>query len=539
MDKFSQILNESVLISLDTEPADSVYAWYLYQKFATYFNQNFTEWAAYKKGLIDKNGKVIKKPETQEEKNSLNAVANLSRKLKIYLKKHASESVIKIISFYLRNQLRTQSQALAEHYKEAGEFFDNREMNFLLNFNRKVGLRKLNLREANQLTDTATIDLSGSVNLKEAITAESIQSFLKSASVSVNNEVIPSLIVNDFYGDSSDATGITVETTEYNRFVVLDKAQDNIKQYNSFNFPSEIYVKENGQIIDRVQIKIMSYDKIEISHNNKDNVEVEAFVEFLRDVNNFKTVVYDVSDIINIDVEEDKIHVYYAGAQKINLLQAKVEGEQLIINALDEGMTSAFVDSMYDTLHFKESTETPALTGYVPPLGKKPKKRKVLKPISEQGEESELLKKTKGTIPDLLKAFHELYDTWQEHDGEGADAEVQRKGLCSDIADAFSDILMDAGITVMFPDKEESKEHVYAIAYSEDSGEAYKVDIDWHKYEKEIFVGPRSGEKKKEYEKIKGFNPAEEDIDITKTEEIFESIQMIRSAKLYENMSLR
>ena len=102
------------MINVDREPADSHYAWYFYQAFLKFFNAEFKDWTAHKYGLIDDKGKILRKPKTSEEKASLNAIANLVRKLKTNLNKHASSSVSKIMGYYLKYGLRTQSEVLKE-----------------------------------------------------------------------------------------------------------------------------------------------------------------------------------------------------------------------------------------------------------------------------------------------------------------------------------------------------------------------------------------------------------------------------------------
>jgi len=55
--------------------------------FATLLSKPFIKWDAYKLGIIDENGKKIKKATTSDEKNSIDMFQNLIRKLKIVLNK--------------------------------------------------------------------------------------------------------------------------------------------------------------------------------------------------------------------------------------------------------------------------------------------------------------------------------------------------------------------------------------------------------------------------------------------------------------------
>lgn len=50
--------------------------------FATLLSKRFIKWDAYKLGLIDEKGKLLRKPSTSEEKKSLGTFENLVRKVK-------------------------------------------------------------------------------------------------------------------------------------------------------------------------------------------------------------------------------------------------------------------------------------------------------------------------------------------------------------------------------------------------------------------------------------------------------------------------
>lgn len=71
--------------------------------FASLLAKKFTDWDAYKLGLIDKKGKLIKKASSAEEKKALGTFENLVRKVKSVILKFVPDNKYLqfIISAYL------------------------------------------------------------------------------------------------------------------------------------------------------------------------------------------------------------------------------------------------------------------------------------------------------------------------------------------------------------------------------------------------------------------------------------------------------
>lgn len=67
--------------------------WMTY-RFAYLIYRKFKEWDAYKLGLIDAQGNIIRDPKTAEEKRSFGAFDNLVRKIKKVITKYAGEAAI-------------------------------------------------------------------------------------------------------------------------------------------------------------------------------------------------------------------------------------------------------------------------------------------------------------------------------------------------------------------------------------------------------------------------------------------------------------
>ena len=65
---------------------------YFAYKIGILLSKPFTEWEAYKLGLIDEKGNVIKKPKTPEEKDALNPFYNLVRKIKYVIVKFVGDN---------------------------------------------------------------------------------------------------------------------------------------------------------------------------------------------------------------------------------------------------------------------------------------------------------------------------------------------------------------------------------------------------------------------------------------------------------------
>jgi hypothetical protein len=68
-------------------------------KFANFIRKPFTDWKAYKLGIIDEKGNLLKKPTTKEEKESHDFLINIIRKIKKVIVKYVGDS--KILGFLL------------------------------------------------------------------------------------------------------------------------------------------------------------------------------------------------------------------------------------------------------------------------------------------------------------------------------------------------------------------------------------------------------------------------------------------------------
>lgn len=75
-------------------------------EFAIKLSRSFEKWDAFELGLIDKDGELIKRPKTKEEKDSLDTFDNLIRKVKRLLLKYIPGKNLFsfIISAYLLKQ---------------------------------------------------------------------------------------------------------------------------------------------------------------------------------------------------------------------------------------------------------------------------------------------------------------------------------------------------------------------------------------------------------------------------------------------------
>lgn len=86
--------------------------------FAILLSKDFKKWEAYKLGIINDKGEILRKPKTKEEKNSLDSFENLVRKLKIILLKFVPSA--KYLSFIIAAYL------LKEENNTHHEIFRNR-----------------------------------------------------------------------------------------------------------------------------------------------------------------------------------------------------------------------------------------------------------------------------------------------------------------------------------------------------------------------------------------------------------------------------
>jgi hypothetical protein len=72
------------------------------------FQKPFTKWSAYKLGLIDENGDIIKKAETKKEKAALDPIINLVRKVKKILVKYIGDR--QLVNLLISGYLITESK---------------------------------------------------------------------------------------------------------------------------------------------------------------------------------------------------------------------------------------------------------------------------------------------------------------------------------------------------------------------------------------------------------------------------------------------
>jgi len=101
-------------------------------KFANLFRLQFIDWPAYKTGIIDDKGNLLKKAKTKEEKNSFDMLANIVRKIKKIIVKYAGDSKILnfIIAAYL---LKKESYSALNIEEEINEVLTKEEIDKLYN----------------------------------------------------------------------------------------------------------------------------------------------------------------------------------------------------------------------------------------------------------------------------------------------------------------------------------------------------------------------------------------------------------------------
>jgi hypothetical protein len=109
---------------------------FLVYKFASLIKKTYTEWDAYKLGLIDEKGEVIRKPKTTEEKNSFGKVESFVLKVKnILLKYIRSEKLLSILVYaYILKNESAKSIAIIELEEQLSE----EELNDLQEFLSKL-----------------------------------------------------------------------------------------------------------------------------------------------------------------------------------------------------------------------------------------------------------------------------------------------------------------------------------------------------------------------------------------------------------------
>jgi len=107
MKKFSTFYNESIM---------STYKTFV---FASQLAKKFIDWDAYKLGLIDDKGNLIKKPITKNEKKALTSYDNLIRKIKKLLHKFTpdNEAFNTLVSLYLIKQESTELNNLRKEFE--------------------------------------------------------------------------------------------------------------------------------------------------------------------------------------------------------------------------------------------------------------------------------------------------------------------------------------------------------------------------------------------------------------------------------------
>jgi hypothetical protein len=94
---------------------------YMAYKFSSLLAKKFVDWDAYELGIIDEKGNKIKEPQTKEERDALNNLNNLVRKIKKLLVKYTNDS--RLVNFMIGAYL----------LKENEDFIS--EMNTILNEN--------------------------------------------------------------------------------------------------------------------------------------------------------------------------------------------------------------------------------------------------------------------------------------------------------------------------------------------------------------------------------------------------------------------
>jgi hypothetical protein len=118
--------------------------------FAKAIKEKFTNWQAFKLGLIDEKGKKLKTPKTKDEKDALNPLMNLIRKIKRVLLKVVPDSPV--INFVLAASLlkeEDQTQYHDDFWNVLNETLDHNEMELLHKMIKE-------LKELNVIVETTT-----------------------------------------------------------------------------------------------------------------------------------------------------------------------------------------------------------------------------------------------------------------------------------------------------------------------------------------------------------------------------------------------
>ncbi len=123
----------------------------------------------------------------------------------------------------------------------------------------------------------------------------------------------------------------------------------------------------------------------------------------------------------------------------------------------------------------------------------------------------------RSLMPQFCQAAQKVYDEWDQ-DEEGIDLVLGSGGICQDIAEEISGVLLENGINAGTVHAEIGEQHVWTVAWENDNEEeedpkpynAYEIDI--HPYTYESGGGYN-------WKKIQGVRFSPEDIVIRKTED--------------------
>ena len=107
---------------------------FLTYKFILLLKKNFTDWEAYKLGLINEKGEKIKEPKTKEEKDSLGGMNNLIRKIKRLVGKFIpNEKLLNfLVTVYLLRE-DIQNKTYNDLACRLQEYLSPEENDFILN----------------------------------------------------------------------------------------------------------------------------------------------------------------------------------------------------------------------------------------------------------------------------------------------------------------------------------------------------------------------------------------------------------------------
>ncbi len=498
MKKFNE-----AMINVDTEPADSVYSWYLYQKFISYFEKRFDEWSAYKMGIIDKNGKILRQPKTSQERNALNAVANLVRKLKSNMLKHSSDSTIKIISYYLKYGFRTQDLALKE--------FNGKEIKFLKNFNEMIGFN--NMLSSVFLEQKVKLNFNGDLNFVRMFEDDGISVIKKligNVSIPFNESGLSNFLLKEFF-NSND---VSIRFEDFTDVYKIIEDNDNELKAVKIHFPRKIVFNsvEDGKIGEIIISDAMMFD----GKNQFNASQSSEYYNIIKIISSYlEDGLLDLIDkagincAINIDVIKEKISIYFR-VEKIAILSGKIgeDSKSLSFDTIDNRLSDNFImiiSKQIDLTKFEETTGAGSLTGYATPLSNKRRKPVELDEEELDEEETEKLTESedlstgdrfirdfkKKVAPVILKNFQLLYNDWQTKE-DGTDSQININGICGDVADIIIEATIDKLQTEYNLDygigNNPDERHTYAIIYLNDNHKEieFHVDIPYKKYENPV-----------------------------------------------------